>query len=213
MKIIQTQKSCMITFFISIGTLLIGALIGAWINNITTWKIKNKVDALDEAYKAILDLNSKFLIWTTQPLETDPQGWLNKKEINVINTSVYPNINNLRLWCFIIDGKRGGEFYTKTASPFVNFIVNSINGSSEANCSIFSLNNSIFEKAFFYRAHRGCKQHDELENEHEALVVKAQDVILSQRAELISFRYILTECCASLTAIFYEAINCLKKSK
>ena len=45
----------------SLITALFRIIIGAWINNVFIWKIKNRIDALDDIYINVLEFNDSFL--------------------------------------------------------------------------------------------------------------------------------------------------------
>ena len=46
---------------LSIITTFIGLFIGMWINNVFTWKIKNKIEALDKLYENLLIMEGVYL--------------------------------------------------------------------------------------------------------------------------------------------------------
>lgn len=94
--------------FAAITGSLVAVLLGAWINNVFTWKIKNRIDALDIVYLAILERNQYFLGLCLE-LKKNPQfqGSLHSD----FNTHFHEFNHKIMLNCFIIDGIKGGSLY------------------------------------------------------------------------------------------------------
>lgn len=86
------------TILINIATGLIGVLIGAWINNVFTWKIKNKVEVLDSINKDFALLNISIRLHSKELVD------------ELIKQLKQTNIN-LMLGAQIIDREKIPEIY------------------------------------------------------------------------------------------------------
>lgn len=88
----------------------IAALFGAYISNIFTWKIKNRIEALDITYIEALKINDLFveLYCKHKEVTTIPN-----EDLETFGKSIKVYIRNGYLNCFIIDGIKCGKLYEK----------------------------------------------------------------------------------------------------
>lgn len=85
----------------------IGALFGAYLTNIFTWKIKNRIDALDIIYAETLN-HYNLIVDTFTSNEIDKLN-----PYNPIRDIAQHYEKSLFLNCFIIDGEKYGELFNK----------------------------------------------------------------------------------------------------
>lgn len=172
---------------------ILGVVLGAWVNNIFTWKIKNRIDALDDTYKDALNLNTKFsdFIVDSNDHSNPNSGYVDSENMASIQPKIDIYINNLYLYCFIIDGEKAGEFYSNIVRPWVNFIADTINGSNFATAVHVP---EKFKKAYIEMLSKHATQTSDIALEYIELFNIVQESIMSQRVKLTSFCYMLKEC-------------------
>lgn len=195
---------------------IVAVLAGAWINNVFTWEVKNRVEALDRIYIDVLEYNQAFLDFCkkqlaknrdrtieaiarnsseTKHLETASNNmvttpYTDKNLIEELNQQINPYIHRGFRDTYIIDGRKSGSLYKKILDWSV-FIAN--------NASKYS----AFVRPKGIPIGPTAQQYEELLND-------VTDTIFNQRKEITSFPYMLKQlfcnCGVALVTLFILAI-------
>ena len=150
----------------SLISAILSAILGAWITNIFTWKIKNKIDALDNIYIVITKYNDAFLGYCFE-------GYSKESEEKFQN-NVKQLIPELSMNCFIVDNsRRCGELY-QIMYKWNACLHDNIN---ENRITFFNITKDDIT--------------DEYAKEYNILLNDLLDSVLTHRRLITSFRYML----------------------
>lgn len=157
--------------------------IGAWVNNIVTWKVKNRIEALDSTYIYVLEHNQAFLEFCSK--QKDKEN-IDNELIKILNKKIEPYINRGYLNCFIIDEIKAGILYKKIYNWHQAIMRNTgcyydyeNNRWNNPKPHLFNINNN--------------EQKSDTVKEYEVLLNDVTDTIFAYRKEIISFHYILKQ--------------------
>ena len=90
---------------------ILSVIFGAWVNNVFTWKIKNKIEVLDKIFLEIEKYNTTFLNYCKEACLHDQLKPMSQVSINEFNGIVTEIQNEMYLDFFIVDDKKVGELY------------------------------------------------------------------------------------------------------
>lgn len=101
---------------------ILGVLAGAWINNVFTWKIKDKIDAWRSMYDDVHKFNHLFLAFCkVENLTLIEQNHAKKNDVFAnLGKELQAIMDNIYWYTFIIDECQGGEMYKLTSDYYNN---------------------------------------------------------------------------------------------
>lgn len=165
---------------------IVAVLAGAWINSVFTWKIKNRVKALDNTYLDVLKVNESFLYYCLKHHQ-DPENINGIRDV-LINT-MKPMIRMAYLNCFIIDEIKCGKLYKKM------YLWQQVISDNANDMYFDNLKQKwIKPSPESFVVINGAKP-DEIAENYQILLNDVTEVIFSYRKEITSFSYMVKQLC------------------
>lgn len=159
---------------LQILSIVISGLFGAWITNIFTWKIKNKIESLDALHFMVLNYNQKFLKYARSKITRDEF----RDEANIFEQAMLHH-------CFVVDGKKAGYVHEKIYQ-WTKLIDDIINGEKkeifENKLQQFTVDKSLYPTNY-----------PDLVKQYREALNSAELNVLQARKRTMSFCYMLKQ--------------------
>ena len=152
---------------VTLITAMFSALLGAWVNNIFTWKIKNKIEAADSLYNCLWKLD--FFFHRYIKLSHENLNEIHNVELRELQYEINILIRTLHLHDAVLDDKFGLKI-----AQYTNIVIKVVN------------NKLLYTKYVIQNIK--SKESEEYESAREFF-----NEILSYRKELSSFCYMLKQ--------------------